>query len=214
MGPVLGKGIDDHLATVGPETVLDENARVDCSGFDWRNELLRSKPSTIYPQGAILPVLASAIASLRHAPEWEGVLGYDEFGCNAVTLGAPPWGGVSGRLWTDHEDRLTAEWYLDQLQWGGIERLEQWLAVYLGVEDNAYARAVGARWLISAVARIYQPGAKADCCLILEGLQGIRKSTALRTLAGEYFTDELADLNSKDAALQTRGVWIIELSEL
>jgi predicted P-loop ATPase len=50
--------------------------------------------------------------------------------------------------------------------------------------------------------------------VILEGPQGIRKSTALRTLAGEYFTDELADLGSKDAAMQTRGVWIIELSEL
>jgi predicted P-loop ATPase len=50
--------------------------------------------------------------------------------------------------------------------------------------------------------------------LILEGPQGIRKSTALRTIAGEYFTDELADLGSKDAAMQTRGVWIIELSEL
>jgi len=49
---------------------------------------------------------------------------------------------------------------------------------------------------------------------VLEGPQGIRKSTALRTLAGEYFTDELADLGSKDAAMQTRGVWIIELSEL
>jgi len=243
--PVLGKGIDDHLATVGPETVLDEIARVDCSGFDWRNELLRSKPRTIHPQGTILPVLASAIAALRHAPEWEGVLGYDEFACNAVMLGPPPWGGVSGRQWTDHEDRLTAEWlqrhgilvsvdiagqavqtvsrgrtfhplrkYLDQLQWDGIERLERWLSTYLGAEDSAYVRAVGARWLISAVARIYQPGAKADCCLILEGPQGIRKSTVLRTLAGEYFTDELADLNSKDAALQTRGVWIIELSEL
>jgi predicted P-loop ATPase len=73
---------------------------------------------------------------------------------------------------------------------------------------------VGARWLISAVARVFRPGAKADCCLILEGPQGIRKSTALRTIAGEYFTDELADLGSKDAAMQTRGVWIIELSEL
>ena len=50
--------------------------------------------------------------------------------------------------------------------------------------------------------------------MILEGPQGIRKSTALRTIAGEYFTDELADLGSKDAAVQTRGVWIIELSEL
>ena len=73
---------------------------------------------------------------------------------------------------------------------------------------------MGARWLISAVARIFRPGAKVDCCLILEGPQGIRKSTALRTVAGEYFTDELADLGSKDAAMQTRGVWIIELSEL
>ncbi len=44
--------------------------------------------------------------------------------------------------------------------------------------------------------------------------QGSKKSTALKTLAGPYFTDELADLGSKDSALQTRGVWIIELSEL
>lgn len=64
------------------------------------------------------------------------------------------------------------------------------------------------------MARICHPGAKADCCLILEGPQGIKKSTALRTLAGEYFTDELADLGSKDAALQIRGVWIVEISEL
>jgi predicted P-loop ATPase len=33
-------------------------------------------------------------------------------------------------------------------------------------------------------------------------------------LAGPYFTDELADLGTKDSVLQTRGVWIIELSEL
>ena len=64
------------------------------------------------------------------------------------------------------------------------------------------------------MARIFRPGAKADCCLILEGPQGIRKSTALRTIAGDYFTDELVDLGSKDAAMQTRVVWIIELSEL
>jgi predicted P-loop ATPase len=104
--------------------------------------------------------------------------------------------------------------YLKGLQWDGVERLECWLSTYLGCEDTKYSRAVGSRWLISAVARIFRPGAKADCCLILEGPQGIRKSTALRTLAGEYFTDELADLGSKDAAMQTRGVWIIELSEL
>lgn len=82
------------------------------------------------------------------------------------------------------------------------------------MKEGNYSYAVGARWMLSAVARIYRPGAKADYCVILEGPQGIKKSTALRTLAGEYFTDELADWGSKDAALQIRGVWIVEISEL
>ena len=95
-----------------------------------------------------------------------------------------------------------------------MERLDRWLTIYLSAQNTNYSRAVGARWLVSAVARIYRPGVKADCCLILEGPQGSRKSTALKTLAGPYFTDELADLGTKDSVLQTRGVWIIELSEL
>jgi len=196
-------------------------------------------------EGRILPVLANAIAAFRHAPEWGGVLAFNEFAFGTVALKLAPWGIVPRGEWTDHEDRLAAEWlqrqgilvsvevashavqtaardrsfhpvktYLEGLQWDGAERMDHWLTTYLGVTDSEYSRAVGSRWLISAVARIFQPGAKVDCCLILEGPQGICKSTALRTLAGVYFTDELADLGSKDAAMQTRGVWIIELSEL
>jgi len=240
-----GKGIDDHLALVGPETVLDEVAHVDFAGSAWRRDLLRSKPPMNTTEGRILPVLANAIAAFRHAPEWGGVLAFNEFGFGTVALKPTPWGVVPKGEWTDHEDRLAAEWlqkqgilvsvevagqavqtaardrpfhpvktYLQGLHWDGTERVDRWLSRYLGTDDTEYSRAVGSRWLTSAVARIFRPGAKADCCLILEGPQGIRKSTALRTLAGEYFTDELADLGSKDAAMQTRGVWIIELSEL
>jgi len=61
---------------------------------------------------------------------------------------------------------------------------------------------------------VYQPGAKADCCLILEGEQGAGKSTAISILAGEWFTDQLPDLHTKDAAMQCNGVWIIEIGEL
>ncbi len=104
--------------------------------------------------------------------------------------------------------------YLDALVWDGVPRLEGWLIVYLGVKDTTYTRAVGVRWMVAAVARIYRPGCKADCCLILEGPQGARKSTALRVLFQPWFTDEIAELGSKDAALAVRGIWCIELSEL
>ena len=62
--------------------------------------------------------------------------------------------------------------YLQGLQWDGVERVDRWLSIYLGTEDTEYSRAVGSRWLISAVARIFRPGAKADCCLILEARRG------------------------------------------
>ena len=105
--------------------------------------------------------------------------------------------------------------YLGALAWDGMPRLETWPCRYLGAEDTAFNRTVGALWLISAVARIFRPGVKADHMLVLEGPQGAKKSTALKILAGEaWFTDELPDLGSKDAAMHMHGVWIIEMAEL
>jgi predicted P-loop ATPase len=245
LGSQARKGDDDHVADIGPDAFLEELAHVDFAGSTWKRDLLRSQRVGNGVEGRILPVLANAIAALRHAPEWSGVLAFNEFALGTTALKPAPWGTVSNGEWTDHEDRLSAEWlqregvlvsvdvaaqavqtvardhsfhpvraYLDNLRWDGVERLDLWLSTYLGVEDSPYSRAVASRWLLSAVARILQPGAKADCCLILEGPQGFRKSTALKTIAGEFFTDELEDLGSKHAAMQTRGVWIIELSEL
>ncbi|TPQ46736.1 P-loop ATPase, partial [Prosthecomicrobium hirschii] len=105
--------------------------------------------------------------------------------------------------------------YLRALRWDGVPRLERWTLDYLGADDTALARAFGSLWMISAVARVMRPGAKVDHMLILEGPQGARKSSALKTLAGaDWFTDELAEIGSKDAAQQMRGIWIIEIAEL
>ncbi len=105
--------------------------------------------------------------------------------------------------------------YLDTLVWDGTARLETWTSRYLGAEPTGLTHAMGGLWLISAVARIYRPGVKADHMLILEGEQGARKSTALKVLAGEaWFTDELPDLGSKDAALHMQGIWVVEIAEL
>lgn len=113
-----------------------------------------------------------------------------------------------------HRRNCLVEW-LQSLQWDGQCRIDNWLTYHLGVEWSPYVSAVGKSWLISAVARAMNPGCKADHVLILEGHQGIGKSTAMRMLAGnEYFTDELGDFGSKDAALQMQGAWIVEIAEL
>lgn len=104
--------------------------------------------------------------------------------------------------------------YLNTLVWDGKTQCGNWLEYYLGVERNEYTAAVAVCFMVSAVARIYQPGCKADCAMILEGPQGLRKSSALKALAGPWFTDEISDFGSKDAAMQLAGAWFVELAEL
>jgi predicted P-loop ATPase len=106
--------------------------------------------------------------------------------------------------------------YFDSLVWDGVLRLEFWLQTYFHVEDSEYVRAIGPRYLISAVARISRPGCKVDHVLVLEGPQGRQKSEALRTLAknDSWFTDRLSHVASKDAALEIAGVLIVEIAEM
>jgi predicted P-loop ATPase len=106
--------------------------------------------------------------------------------------------------------------HFESLEWDSVPRLTNWLQTYFHVEDSEYIRAIGPRYLISAVARIYRPGAKVDHTLILEGPQGKQKSEALRTLAvrDDWFTDRLSHIASKDAMSELVGILLAELAEL
>jgi predicted P-loop ATPase len=104
--------------------------------------------------------------------------------------------------------------YLEQLIWDGQPRLDRWLTVYLGATDTAYSRGIGRLFLIAMVARIFEPGTKADYMLVLEGVQGVGKSRACRALAGIWFSDSLPDIRNKDAAQHLRGKWLVEVAEL
>lgn len=105
--------------------------------------------------------------------------------------------------------------YLETLEWDSESRIERWLIDGAGAPDDVYTRAVSKRWLISAVARSFAPGCKADCALILCGEQGRGKSTLLKLLAGEeHFAELQTKLGSDDAYLQLQGPVIVELPEL
>jgi len=116
--------------------------------------------------------------------------------------------------------------YLNGLEWDGIPRLrggpsdcgdilEPFFVAYFGADDTPFVQAVGTMFLVSAVARIMDPGCKVDHVPILEGPQGIGKSSSLRVLTGEtFFSDGLPEIGSKDAADHLRGKWLIEFAEL
>jgi predicted P-loop ATPase len=104
--------------------------------------------------------------------------------------------------------------YLSSLVWDGMPRLDTWLSVYIRATDNEYSQAVGSRWMISGVARIFEPGCQADCVLVLEGPQGIKKTTTFNVLGGPFYSNDIAALGTKDAQEQILGKWIVELDEL
>jgi putative DNA primase/helicase len=105
--------------------------------------------------------------------------------------------------------------YLDALQWDGQPRLQDWLTRAFGEEATNYTSEVGKRFLISAVARVMEPGCQADSMLVVRGPQGIGKTRSIELLFGKsWFSSQLADLGTKDASSNLCGVWCVEWAEL
>lgn len=106
---------------------------------------------------------------------------------------------------------------LRSLEYKGEGYIRKLLPEYLGVEDNEYNYEVMKLAMLAGVKRIYEPGAKYDYCIVLQGQQGIGKSTFIMKLAmdREWFSDSISALNKgKETAEQIRRKWIIEIGEL
>lgn len=156
---------------------------------------------------------------MKHVPtDRQWMAPYDALVCNWLQENgiyvSPETAGIAVATTAHDREFHPVRNYLATCHWDGDDRGDRWLHTHLGAPDTEYTRAVGSKWLISNVARIMKPGCKADCALILEGPQGILKSSALEALAQPWFTDDLADFGSKDSAVQLAGAWIIELAEL
>ena len=101
-------------------------------------------------------------------------------------------------------------------EWDKVPRVDTLLVDYLGAGDTAYVRAVSRKTLCAAISRVLRPGCKFDSMLVLNGPQGVGKSTLIAKLAGEWFSDSLnlGDTKDKTAAEKLQGYWILEIGEL
>lgn len=207
---------------------------------DWQTVLELDK------QGKVKDTLTNIAAILRHDPQLRNIVYnefkcmVDVIGDLPWKQVKPGWGDtdiscaklyferVYG-IWspTKFKDALLAvvsaerlyhpiKEYFETLQWDGTERVDTLLIDYLGAEDTQYVRAVTRKTLAAAVARVYEPGIKFDSILVLNGPQGIGKSTLFTLLGKQWYSDSLSitDMKDKTAAEKLQGYWILELGEL
>ena len=97
--------------------------------------------------------------------------------------------------------------------------IEQLSTTYLRPSDEKLGRttlydSMLKATLINAVRRVYEPGCKHDTATVLMGPQGVRKSAFWKTLFGEFFSDALGDISSKDDLMCLQRSWGMEWAEL
>lgn len=104
--------------------------------------------------------------------------------------------------------------YLNSLKWDEVPRVDTLLIDYFGAADNSYTRAAIRKTLCAAVTRVFHPGAKFDMVLVLVGKQGTYKSTFVRKLGMDWFSDTFSTFQGKESFEQLRGAWLVEMAEL
>lgn len=103
--------------------------------------------------------------------------------------------------------------YIKSLTWDQTPRLNEWLHTTYGTPIDEYHIAVGQNWLKGLVKRIIEPGCQFDYVLVLEGPQGVKKSTSLAVLGGDWHVETNMGTDSKDFFMQFQGKSIVEFSE-
>lgn len=104
--------------------------------------------------------------------------------------------------------------YIQAQKWDEKQRINTLLIDYFGADDNLYTRAAIRKMLVAAVARVFEPGVKFDIALILVGDQGTYKSTFIKKLGMDWFSDTFTTVQGKESFEQIQGTWLIEMAEL
>jgi len=105
--------------------------------------------------------------------------------------------------------------YLEALTWDGQVRLRHLFPDQFGSPSTLYTQGVGPCWLVSAVARVMDPGCKVDFMVVLEGAQGLGKSSAIRRLFGaEWYAEMVEPPGAKDFYQVLAGRWVVEIAEM
>ncbi len=203
---------------------------------DWRADLRRNTKGVAYPNHR------NVVFILQHDPMFAPErLWYDEFLNRVVMANSPTryWRDDDDtKTAVDIQDRFgldtvnqhvvasavqlvarqrtrhcVREW-LESLTWDGIPRIAMAFCDYWGAAQDEYTLSASQNFFVGMVARILKPGCKLDTMPVFEGAQGIKKSSALAVLGGEWYATAHESVSSKDFLQGLPGHWLIEIAEL
>ena len=228
-------GLDERRERAGEEFAEDDDED------DWKKKLVRQKKSTQlenslfniklimqndpYMKNIVFNQLADGMEIKGEVP-WQHPAKFwrDADDAQLICYVDDHYGTFSARNYDiavtktvdDRSYHPIKDYFASLPPWDGVPRVDTLLIDYLGAEDNSYIRAVSRKTLCAAYRRVYQPGVKFDYMPVLNGAQGIGKSTFIANLGMEWFSDSLnlSDMNDKTAAEKLQGYWIIEIGEL
>lgn len=108
----------------------------------------------------------------------------------------------------------TQEEKIKKVNWDQVPRINDFMTDIYGVAPSEYTTAVSRIFWLQMVKRITEPGCQADIVVILEGAQGIRKTSSLRLIAGDHYAIAGRDISSKDFYIRLKGKYLVEMGEL
>lgn len=111
-------------------------------------------------------------------------------------------------------DSATA--FVSDLAHDGVPRIDTAMSRYYGCEDTPYTRAVGAYLFTALAGRALEHPLQCDMAVILVGLQGARKTSAISALAPtpRAFGTVNLSKSDEDIARRLRGKLIVEWAEM
>jgi putative DNA primase/helicase len=210
---------------------------------EWRSELLTVKDKEGEPSG-VRACTANIDLILEHDENFRGFIQFNDLrrrveitggplksekGAGTAALSLSNW--LQTSEYSVHVDRMTCgaailhaakrhhfnpvEQYLLSLKWDGKPRCARVLLDYCEAQGNTeYLQDITRKFFISAAARALSPGCKVDTVLVLQGIQGTRKTSFVETLAGEWYTTVGNKFTDKDTQMQSTAAWFVEMSEL
>jgi putative DNA primase/helicase len=199
--------------------------------------------------GVPFPTLANASLILQQHPHVAKKIYYDSFRDKLYTkLDGKPreWCDADDRnltVWIQQQVRLDKVSlklvqqavlhcaYLDRrnsfqdwvrsITWDGTVRRFDWLTDCCGAEGTEHHRAVASNWLVSMIARGFEPGCPAHHMPVLEGASGRGKSKTLEILGGcgdpdgnDWYAAISTEFGSKQFHENIQGRVVVEIPDM